>query len=199
MNDRLFYDQSCPKHQSDRDNWRDYQHSKFSIPADVRPWLLDEGSLTNHLQRASREQFNVQLLQQRWARPHPHEGKILGMALREVAQVRETLLLVDGEAWVFARSIIPVRSLTGANRRLRYLGNRSLGSWLFQARTLRRSQFQVARLTSADSIMPAALHCEQRLWGRRSRFEIAGEPILVCEIFLPSFKPWPTTAGITRR
>ena len=203
MNNRLFYDQSCGKHQSDRIVWRNHRSALHEIPDQVRPWLLDESSLTRHLQHASQQHFGVQVLWQHWARPLPDEQHILNLPVREVAQLRETLLLVDGVPWVFARSIIPVRSLTGANRRLRHLGNQSLGSWLFQSRSLRRSQFQVARIPSDNPILPAREHSEhseqgecskQTLWGRRSRFEVDNKPLLVCEIFLGNFRPW-TVAG----
>lgn len=192
MKDRVFYDHSRGKYQSDGADWQDYRRILNRIPREVRPWLLDQGSLTRHLQRSSGGQFGVDLLRQRWARPVAHERAILDLKSRELAQVRETLLLVDGEPWVFARSVIPAYTLRGANRRLQYFGSRSLGSWLFQAKNMRRSRFQVAQLAPSCPLVPLELQQTQCLWGRRSRFELSGAPLLVCEIFLPAFRPWPT-------
>ena len=195
MNDRLFYDQSRGKYQSDRVAWRDNCHSVGEIPPPVRRWLLDESSLTRHLQQASLQSFAVQVLRQEWASPLAHERRVLDLGVREAAQLRETLLLVDKVPWVFARSVIPAATLTGSNRCLRRLGNQSLGSWLFQTPSLRRSRFQFARINPGNELVPAALQGQRPLWGRRSRFEVRGKPLLVCEIFLPDFRPWPETGG----
>jgi chorismate--pyruvate lyase len=105
--------------------------------------------------------------------------------------VRETLLLCNDVPWVFARSVIPASSLKGHARQLLKLNNRSLGSWLFNDSTMRRDPFELATITSSNSVVPANLQCQQKLWGRRSKFTVQGLPLLVAEIFLPAFKPWP--------
>jgi chorismate--pyruvate lyase len=191
MKDRVFYDQCPRKYQSSLAKWRDYRQVKLHIPSRVRPWLLDEGSLTERLVRASGGQFQVQLLRQCWGAPTADERITLGMAQREVALLRETILMGRQQAWVYARSVIPAATLTGHNRCLRSLGNRSLGSWLFQAHDMQRSPFQVSLLAPDNVLVPAELQQDQHLWGRRSRFEVSGAALLVCEIFLPRFKPWP--------
>lgn len=189
--DGAFYDHCRGQHQPEAAIWRDYRRTPYRIPDQVKPWLLDQGSLSRHLQRVSGGHFSVRLLRQTWSSARRDERQLLGLQLRERAQVRETVLQVRGEPWVFARSVIPARSSTGVNRQLRRLGERSLGSWLFQAHDLRRSRFQVARLSPEHSPVPAALQQGQSLWGRRSRFEVNGSPLLVCEIFLPAFTAWP--------
>lgn len=158
----------------------------------MRPWLLDEGSLTAHLVRASGGEFRVQLQRQHWGLPDHSERAALGLEARQVALLRETLLLVKEQAWVYARSVIPATTLSGSNRCLRSLGNRSLGSWLFNAPDMQRSPFEVALLQPGHSPVPGNLQRDFPLWGRRSRFEVHSAPLLVCEIFLPDFVPWPT-------
>lgn len=190
MKDRVFYVQSKRAQQWDTVKWRDCRHVRQRLPRNVAHWLLDEGSLTHRLQWHGGGQFSVLLLSQQWARPQPDEREIMRLGDRELAQVRQTLLRVDGEPWVFARSILPMASLQGANRHLRQLGNRSLGSWLFRAPQLQRSDFQVARIQPHNQLVPVALQQDAALWGRRSRFEVAGAALLVCEIFLPAFRPW---------
>lgn len=194
MKDRVFYDQSPHQHQSTLGAWRSHRQVRFHIPAGVRSWLLDEGSLTEHLVRAADGDFRVSVQRQDWRLPHRSEQLALGMEAREVGMLRETLLLVKGQPWVYARSVIPATSLAGANRCLRALGNRSLGSWLFRAPDMQRSPFEVALLQPGHSPVPAELQGDQALWGRRSRFQVNDRPLLVCEIFLPSFEAWPTIA-----
>jgi chorismate--pyruvate lyase len=191
MKDRVFYDQ-CPRQcQSSLLNWRDNRRVKLQIPATVRPWLLDEGSLTEHLTRAGGGEFHVEVQRNSWGAPDSGERRALGMASREMALVRETLLMVRQQPWVYARSVIPAATLNGHNRNLRSLGNRSLGSWLFKAPDLVRAPFEVALLAPGNALVPAALQGDQNLWARRSRFEVHGASLLVCEIFLPPFRPWP--------
>lgn len=197
MKDRVFYDHSDRLHQPGGLNWRDYRRAQQRLPGDVAHWLLDRGSLTQRLQ-LSGGAFSVHLCSQDWGLPQLNERILLHLAHRELAQLRETELRIDGAPWVFARSIIPADSLRGANRRLRYLGTRSLGSWLFQNPDLRRSHFQIARIAPGAGLVPPALQRGQTLWGRRSRFEVGGAALLVCEIFLPDFRPWPAAAPPVR-
>ena len=191
MKDRVFYDQSHHQHQSGSIKWRDYRSMHYCIPGNVAYWLLDQGSLTQRLQRYSGGKFRVRLQRQEWGLPRLNERRILDLRHRELAQIRETVLMVDEQAWVFARSIIPIETLQATNHRLHRLGDRSLGSWLFQAPQLRRCHFQVAQINPACQLVPPHLQDGQVLWGRRSRFEVGGAGLLVSEIFLPHFQPWP--------
>ncbi|HBC17259.1 MAG TPA: chorismate--pyruvate lyase, partial [Alcanivorax sp.] len=79
---------------------------------------------------------------------------------------------------VAARSVLPLTSLTGANRSLGHMGSRSLGLELYKRPTCLRDQVW-ARLGSPAEAMPVC-------WGRQSRFIKRGEPLLVAEYFLPA-------------
>lgn len=169
-------------YQHGRSRWRRVRHFDRRAPGcAVRGWLLDEGSLTARLIEASDDRFSVRVLRQCWARPLPGERAVLGMSLHEVALVREVLLECAGEPWVFARSILPARSLSGRLRHLRRFGARSLGALLFAQRGLRREPFEVALLHEQG----------QALWARRSVFHLHGKALLVQEVFLPACKLGP--------
>ncbi len=121
--------------------------------------------------------------------PRPEEARALGLAPRRFALIREVLLLGGGEPRVFARSVLPVATLTGRMRHLRHLDNRPLGDLLFRNASLKRGEIEVARVPGHR--LPAGLvDPAQRLWGRRSVFRLEGKPLLVSEIFLPSFNPY---------
>ncbi len=109
--------------------------------------------------------------------------------MREQAIIREVALLCNGEPWVFARSVIPASSLTGHLRQLRGLKNSSLGEMLFRDPTMYRHPFQVAAIDGQSQQIPKFLRQPLALWGRRSRFELRDKPIMVSEIFLPTFRP----------
>ena len=75
--------------------------------------LLDRGSLTARLIKASDGDFKVQLLEQSWQRPYLNESQLLGINPRHKALVREVLLICHDKPWVYARSVIPHNSLKG--------------------------------------------------------------------------------------
>jgi chorismate--pyruvate lyase len=123
----------------------------------------------------------VRLLWQGWARPAPEERRRLGLPAGQYALIREVELLGHGQPWVRARSILPHTCLRGPGRRLRKLGNRSLGGLLFKDPTLRRGAIEVAPLRQAEGTV----------WARRSRLYFHGRPLLVAECFLPALLPEP--------
>jgi chorismate--pyruvate lyase len=166
-------------------------YNSGQLAAPVRRWLLDEGSLTAHLIRASAGDFRVRRIRQGWEQPLLSESRLLDLPARQQALVREVALVCEGEAWVFARSVIPASSLTGSLRHLRRLNNESLGALIFQHPSLVRSTFELALVKGNAAYIDTAYQQQQPAWGRRSRFEVQGKPLLVSEVFLQSFRPWP--------
>jgi len=152
-------------------------------------WLLDASSLTRRLQRCCRHGFRVELLQQGHALPMLSEARALGIKPGRWALVREVRLMCGEQPWVFARTVIPLATLTGAQRRLGHLGNRPLGALLFRDRSMRRGQLEVARIARGQRLFRLATRelnpLPPAIWGRRSSFYLRGKPLLVCEMFLP--------------
>lgn len=148
-------------------------------PKRWRSWLTDKGSLTQRLIKRSSGNFRVEVTRQGWFRPTSNESIALGMRSRQFALIREVQLIGNDQPWVYARSIIPATTLTGSQRQLRMLGNRSLGSLLFSDPTMRRGPLQVSQLTLKD---------QRQVWARRSLFYLSEKPLLVCEVFLPELQ-----------
>lgn len=165
------------------------------VPESVLRWLLDPASLTRRIQSACPGCFRVEVLFQGWAQPQHNEVRELGMRTGSWGFVREVHLLCDDRPWVFARTVIPRTTLTGARRRLTRLKTRPLGAVLFADPTMQRGPVEIARLTPCDKLFPAAIqHLAQQpemIWGRRSLFMLGGKPLLVSEIFLPGIPPCP--------
>jgi chorismate--pyruvate lyase len=160
-------------------------------PPDVAAWLLERGSLTARLIQASGGAFAVRVLDQRWGRPTADEAALLGLAHGHYAWLRETVLMCHGEPWVYARSVMPLATLSGKLRYLQRLRNSSLGALLFRDPELVRSRFQIAQLPLHDlplARIELAAVADASVWGRRSLFRFHGRPILVGEIFLPGFR-----------
>jgi len=153
---------------------------------DVFLWLRDRGSLTAKLIALSHGCFRVEVVRQVYAYPTLSERLALGMAQHQLALVREVVLYGNNEPWVFARSLLPITSLTGPLRHLRKQGNRPLGALLFSLPRLQRSVMVVACINRQHGYVPAEFMGEEPVWGRRSVFSIDDRGLLVSEVFLDS-------------
>ncbi|MBB3061614.1 chorismate lyase [Microbulbifer rhizosphaerae] len=159
-------------------------------PAELLPWLLYPGSLTAALKHLSAGDFRVQVLSQRWQQPGLEERRALDMRERQRALVREVLLYGNGRTWVYARSVLPERSLQGRSRYLRSLDNRPLGELLFSQPDIRRGPIALNRLRRNSRCRLRELAGEgASAWGRRSTFWLRDKPLLVAEAFLDGFRP----------
>ncbi|MDX1734004.1 MAG: chorismate lyase [Halioglobus sp.] len=168
------------------------------LPARLRPWLTDDGSLTARLIGLHRGEFSVRRLSQDWQVPLPSERRLLQVPQRQIALVREVALLLADTPVVFARSVFPVASLGGSLAHLRKLQNKSLGAILFQHPGMQRSPFELSHMPGDSDYLPAGLRQEQSAWGRRSRFDFGGNALLVSEVFLAPFTPWRAILPVHR-
>ena len=118
-----------------------------------------------------------------------NEARALGMRRSSHVLVRQVQLLCNDVPWVYARTVIPRRTLTGRQRRLAHLKSRSLGAMLFADPTMRRGELQLVRLTARDKLHAIVTQRIDQapavMWGRRSVFTLSNKPLLVSEIFLP--------------
>lgn len=153
----------------------------------MQNWLGDSGSLTARLIAESEGKFHVDIVQQFIGIPELNERQALGMKRPALALIREVVLCGNGEPWVFARSLLPLTSLTGGLRRLRKQRNRPLGAFLFSQPQLVRNPIAIARISRDHAYVPNDLIGNQLLWGRRSVFYLQQKPLLVSEVFLPAF------------
>lgn len=150
------------------------------VPTIWRDWLFDSGSLTARLLEASDGDLRVSVLQQKHEVPKFSERQRLGLGDRRRALVREVVLYGRGQPWIYARSILPLTTLTGRLRKLKQLSNQPLGELLFKDPSMRREPVQFACFGSISD-------GDIAIWGRRSIFTLDNKPLLVAEVFLPDF------------
>jgi chorismate--pyruvate lyase len=155
----------------------------------IHAWLSDGGSLTRSVIASGRGRFRVDLISQGQGRALPSEASLLRGGAPQATLVREVKLYCGREAHVFARTLIPMKSLCGPVHALTQLGRRPLGEVLFSDPTTRRLRVEVARITPRHRLFAGATSHLRRqpdaLWGRRTLFDYGGELILVNELFLP--------------
>lgn len=169
---------------------------RASVPARLRPWLTDSGSLTARV-RARCDAFSLVVLEQRLALPHPDESSLLGLRRGEIAWVREVLLVADGVPVVFARSILPRHERGGSWTLFHGIGSRPLGAALFADPSIRREPLACRRLDRRDAryhriLRAAPPGLSKGVWARRSLFRLGGRVLLVSEMFLPTIFELPT-------
>lgn len=158
-------------------SWQQFRIVPHSVvPVNWRSWVMDRGSLTQRLVKASIGDFRVRVTRLEWACPTVNETLKLGIASRQKALIREVDLLCCGRAVVRARSVIPAATLTGEERQLKHLGTRPLGAFLFSSRAMVRQPIELAGFQGSQ---------RQAIYGRRSVFLLHDKPLLVSEIFLP--------------
>lgn len=171
--------------------WQTARIARHHAPVKLQPWLLGRGSLTSELLKASGGAVQVKILSQSIAHVYPSEAKLLGLKPRQQALIREVVLCGAEQPWVFARSVLPLSTLSGRLRALRKLDNRPLGHHLFSFASMRRGPIELAELNSQQQYLPAQyIGDQQPLWARRSVFFLDHKPLLVSEVFLNSFCPY---------
>jgi chorismate--pyruvate lyase len=172
----------------------------------TRDWLLDNTSLTlrikQHCHARALGSFSVKLLWQGMAIPSNDESQRLDQKYRRYALIREVLLFCGDTPLIFARTVIPIKTLTGRQRQLAHLGNRPLGEFLFSHPCLERDAMEVSVITAGHQLYKATIsglsmaeffQSEQHeqseiprsIWARRSVFRLQSKALLVAEVFLP--------------
>ncbi len=163
---------------------------KQAIPAEIAAWLFEAGSLTRRIVQHCQQQFRVEVLSQKWQRPLLNESRRMQEPVDHWALIREVLLYCGDTPWVFARSVLPRRTLSGPRLALAKLGTRPLGEVLFSDPSVVRDEMEVAQIARDQRMFACATRHLQDLpnhvWGRRSVFYLQQKPLLVNEVFLPS-------------
>ncbi|MGB1263124.1 MAG: chorismate--pyruvate lyase family protein [Cognaticolwellia sp.] len=168
-------------------NWQSPE--TLTIAHHLRDWLLDPSSLTARL-KSHCQRFHVVLLGQRVQACEVSEAND-DIRAGEQVLVREVLLYCDDIPQVFARSLLPLSSLTGAQQQLAHLGTQSLGQVLFNHPDLQRKKIEVATFDQNSTVAHLADYLalekvQPPLWGRRSVFVLDEKPLMVAEVFLPA-------------
>jgi chorismate--pyruvate lyase len=159
------------------------------IPIKLAPWLFDSGSFMSRLKIHGVQNARVRVLREGWSLPTIQERIELNMPARTFAWIREVFIYSDKTIWMFARTVIPVATLTGKELQLRQLKTRSLGSMLFKNPNMQRSEFDFYCVEPETKwhkkIAEYSNLNNESLWARRSLFSLSEKSLLLTEIFFP--------------
>ncbi len=162
------------------------------IADDIRPWLVETGSLTTKLKGVCVDAFSVQLIDQTVRVSTHNEQTLLQLAPSDELIVRQVYLLCGETVVVYARSLIPIVALQDRFSSLDKLGEQPLGEKIFSDPQLERSQIEWVVINAANPIYSTVVQRlpdkdkPARVSGRRSLFYGATKPILISEYFLPA-------------
>lgn len=146
-------------------------------PPFLQPLLYSTGSLTAHLEQRAEQAIRVNIIHECYQPLDRQTKKLLGLPSHRpaLAWVREVELFGnEPTAWVRAKSIFPLPSLTGNAKRLRHLKNTPIGYVIFK----KNRQLTHTRTIFYDK--------NTGHWGRNTVYDWQGRKILVQEVFLLS-------------
>jgi chorismate--pyruvate lyase len=158
-----------------------------AAPPAAAAWLAEPGLLTDRLRACCDGEPGLSIVAELEAPLSAQDAAVL-QASGNAAFVREIELTCDGRPWVFAQTLVPQATLA-RQRWLSTLGRAALGERLAAVPGLERGPLEFARLVPGDALFQRALRDRAAppaaLWARRSWFAIAGDRLLVQEVFLP--------------
>lgn len=175
--------------------------SLLHLEPHVSEWLLDSSSLTQRIKDYCNcyqlGTFRVRVINQGMAFPSHDERFRLNIKNRRYAMIREVVLYCGDSPLIYARTVIPSATLSGAQKQLALLGSKPLGAFLFSQPDLQRDAMAVTVLYQGqqlfDLAVSHALHKTDHIHARRSIFRLQDKPILVAELFLPTIFEHLTT------
>jgi len=174
--------------------WRSRPAPSLSVLQ--KQWLTRPGALTVALRALGN--LKLRVLAEYSAGAQPDEAYRLETTVQTPVWVREVVMEIAQTECVVARSVTLLRASHGVWQGVRRLQSRPLTDILYDDVTIKRSDFEVARLTRQIPLYQTAkralshssgMHslCQQPLLARRSVFWRQGTPLLVAECFLPEF------------
>jgi chorismate lyase len=156
-------------------------------PPAAAAWLSEPGLLTERLRACCGGRAGLSVVSEAEAQLAVADAAVL-QASGDAAFVREIELTCDGRPWVFAQTLVP-RSTLARQHWLSTLGRAALGERLAAVSGIERGPLEFTRLVPGDRLYRRALRERPdpppALWARRSWFAIAGDRLLVQEVFLP--------------
>jgi chorismate--pyruvate lyase len=156
------------------------------LNADSLALLTERSSLTDLMTRLMGRPPVLNCLAEGKAQAGFVDNHILGIPPRNYAHIREITMGTTSADWLFARTVIPVTTLTGNAKRLVRMNRNPLGKILFGPLNAVRTQMRLD-IVFADEVnlLDFEIPTDFPLWQRRSLFELKTGPLLITEIFLP--------------
>ncbi len=161
---------------------------QMSVDAQVRPWLIGKGLLTQRLKSVCGDKFSLHMAEQ-WTGLLGAADQSALRCTDNAALFRDVEMSCNENVWVFEQTVMPDSTLV-AHPWLAELGDSALGETLGDLSGVERSSYEYAWLAAGEAVTARALRDARvkpaGLWARRSRLALRGAPLLVQELFFPA-------------
>jgi chorismate--pyruvate lyase len=161
---------------------------QLTIDAQVRPWMIGKGLLTQRLKSACGGRFGLRLADQ-WSGLLSAAYQSALRSTDNAGLFRDVEISHAGSVWVFEQTVMPDSTLV-AHPWLAELGDGALGETLGDLSGVERSSYEYAWLPAEAAVTARALRGAQvkpaGLWARRCRVSLRHAPLLIQELFFPA-------------
>ena len=141
------------------------------VNENIKSWLIEKGPITKRIK--SEESFKLNLIKDEISAVDDSEKKFLEESSDKI-KVREVILMGNNIPRVYAKSLIPIRTIENGFSRLGKLGTKPLGDILFEKEIFKKTDVVYAQFQDKDSIF----------WGRKTKYIVKNMPLSVMEVFL---------------
>ena len=141
------------------------------VNENIKSWLIEKGPITKRIK--SKESFKLNLIKDEISAVNDSKKKFLEETSDNI-KVREVILLGNNIPRVYAKSLIPIRTIENGFSRLGELGTKPLGDILFEKEIFKKTDVVYAQFQDKDSIF----------WGRKTKYIVKNMPLSVMEVFL---------------
>ena len=141
------------------------------VNENIKSWLIEKGPITKRIK--SEESFKLNLIKDEISAVDDSEKKFLEESSDKI-KVREVILMGNNIPRVYAKSLIPIRTIENGFSRLGELGTKPLGDILFEKEIFKKTDVVYAQFQDKDSIF----------WGRKTKYIVKNMPLSVMEVFL---------------
>ena len=141
------------------------------VNKNIKSWLVEKGPITKRIK--SEESFQLNLLKDEISYVEDVEKEFLDVISNNI-KVREVMLMGNNIPRVYAKSLIPIRTIDEGFSKLGKLGTKPLGDILFEKEIFKKTDMVYAQFQNKDSIF----------WGRKTKYLVKNMPLSVMEVFL---------------
>ena len=141
------------------------------VNKNIKSWLVEKGPITKRIK--SEESFQLNLLKDEISYVEDVEKEFLDVISNNI-KVREVILMGNNIPRVYAKSLIPIRTIDEGFSKLGKLGTKPLGDILFEKEIFKKTDVVYAQFQDKDSIF----------WGRKTKYIVKNMPLSVMEVFL---------------
>ena len=143
----------------------------------IKSWLIEKGPITKRIK--SEESFKLNLIKDEISAVDDSEKKFLEESSDKI-KVREVILMGNNIPRVYAKSLIPIRTIENGFSRLGELGTKPLGDILFEKEIFKKTNVVYAQFQDQDQDQDQ----DSIFWGRKTKYIVKNMPLSVMEVFL---------------